>query len=79
VLRFRRASSPQCGFRRTRSWKRHVLPIARLVQNTLLDESSYHGFTRRRVQLPQPTCLSERQSQTGHLVIFADDTTQKRL
>ena len=51
----------------------------RLAEDTLPNKVAEQHLARRLIYLPKPTCLRQRQSQSGHLEVFTPNTSDKRL
>jgi hypothetical protein len=50
----------------------------RFAEKPLQDKLVEHHFARRRIDLPESTCLHDGHSQPGHLEVFTPSTSDKR-
>src|SRR6202049_2883073 len=50
----------------------------RFAEETYTDKVFEQHLARRRVYLPEATCLCERHPQSGHLEVFPSNTRDKR-
>src|SRR6202162_1302437 len=57
---------------------RDIEATVRFAEKTLQDKLVEHHFARRRIDVPEPTCLHDGHSQPGHLEVFTPSTSDKR-
>ena len=77
TLSHRRLSSCRVDSSATGS-RSDIEATIRFAEKTLQDKLVEHHFARRRIDLPEPTCLHDGHSQPGHLEVFTPSTSDKR-